>query len=61
MAFPFHFVYFGLAFWQGIVVYFIIRVVMPEGALEAWRNFAYVPVLGGDGDNAGQYCDPWDS
>jgi phospholipid-transporting ATPase len=45
MVFPFPFTYFALAFWQGIVVYFIVRFAMPEEALEACGNLAYICIV----------------
>jgi magnesium-transporting ATPase (P-type) len=45
MGFPLVFIYFGLAFWHGVVVYFVVRYGQPEGALEANGNLAYICIV----------------
>jgi magnesium-transporting ATPase (P-type) len=45
MIFPFPLAYFGLAFWQGIVVYFVVRFAKPDGSLEECGNLAYICIV----------------
>jgi phospholipid-translocating P-type ATPase (flippase) len=45
MKLPWLIGYFALGLWQSIVVYYIIRLAMPDGALQSNGNLAYVSIV----------------
>jgi phospholipid-translocating P-type ATPase (flippase) len=45
MEFPFPPLYFGLAFWQAVVVYFVIRFALPDAAVQSNGNLAYICIV----------------
>jgi magnesium-transporting ATPase (P-type) len=45
MRVPFLLAYFGIAIWQSIVVYYIVRFTFPDGALQANGNLSYICIV----------------
>jgi hypothetical protein len=45
MTFPFALSYFGLALFQGVVVYYVVRGSVPDGAIQMNGNMCYICVV----------------